>query len=165
MSLSLSSFRSEFWLGLKKMHQLTQSGSWHLKVEVKFDVNRYGKLAPRHGKWGMGEWNNFKVASESQGFKLTIGRQKVKQQNLGGGDVWHYSRNRQFSTADRGPSSRCATRDGGGWWHSNCYWFCGNCQRSKTLGRHMLWYDTFGNGPKQVWDFPSITKMWIKKVN
>merc|ERR1711990_1012099 len=65
----------EFWIGLDKMHELTESGgTWTLKIQVKYDKNRGGKPDERAGTFGVGEWPNFKVGSEADKYRLNIGK-------------------------------------------------------------------------------------------
>ena len=53
----------EFWLGLDKIHRLTVSGSYKLRVDVE-DL---------HGSTAFAEYNSFAVTSERVKYKLSLG--------------------------------------------------------------------------------------------
>ena len=57
------SLTGEFWLGLDKIHRLTSSGSYKLRVD----------LEDFHGKTYYAEYDLFKVGSEAEKYKLSIG--------------------------------------------------------------------------------------------
>ena len=60
------SLTGEFWLGLDKIHRLTSSGSYKLRVDLEdFD-----------GKTYYAEYDLFKVGSEAEKYKLSIGNYK-----------------------------------------------------------------------------------------
>ena len=112
------------------MHEYTQSGNWKLKIEIDFDVLEDGNPSPQAGKWGIGEWGGFSVASEADKYKLDVGS-RSRQDNMAGNDPLTPSRGRFFSTQEEGRDndsheSHCAERYGGGWWFSNCVHFCLN---------------------------------------
>ena len=53
----------EFWLGLDKIHRLTSSGSYKLRVDLEdFAENTY-----------YAEYDLFKAASEGEKYKLSVG--------------------------------------------------------------------------------------------
>ena len=148
-------FFSEFWFGLDRLHTLTKSGSWNLKVEIKYDLLKDGTPSPRSGTWGIGEWEKFSIASEDDFYNLNIGT-RVKVENMGSHDPFRYQNGMNFTTTDRDNdklSENCASSYGGGWWHNQCFEVCLNCQRAKKD----IWYD--GKG-----EFLSHSLMWIKQV-
>ena len=53
----------EFWLGLEKIHRLTISGSYKLRVDLE-DIN---------SKTAFAEYSSFDVASESSKYRLRFG--------------------------------------------------------------------------------------------
>ena len=54
----------EFWLGLDKMHRLTSSGNYKLRVDLEdFSATIY-----------YAEYDFFKVASEREKYELSVGR-------------------------------------------------------------------------------------------
>ena len=58
------SLTGEFWLGLDKIHRLTSSGNYKLRVDLEdFSANTY-----------YAEYDFFKVASEGEKYELSVGR-------------------------------------------------------------------------------------------
>ena len=58
------SLTGEFWLGLDKIHRLTSSGNYKLRVDLEdFSANTY-----------YAEYDFFKVASEREKYELSVGR-------------------------------------------------------------------------------------------
>ena len=53
-----------YWLGNEKVHQLTSSGKWKLRVEVRGFVNR---------KWYSAEYTTFTLASEADKYRINVG--------------------------------------------------------------------------------------------
>ena len=154
-----SSFRRIFWLGLEKMHQLTSSSKWRLKVRVKWDKNLGGSADSRVGTYGESEWDDFKVGSEATNYQLGIGNQ-LRKNNFGVRDPFHSDdlNGMQFSTQDRdhdkgGDGYNCASIQHGGWWHRYCFQICLTCNRPSVA---------IFDGIQ--WRNPSLAEMWIKKV-
>merc|ERR1712142_1050109 len=99
-----------FWLGLEKLHQMTSSGKWKLKIRVKWDKDyvlsgkgweRVLRADSRAGRFGESEWEDFRVGSEATNYQLGIGNQLSK--NNWEGDPFHSHdlNGMQFSTRDR----------------------------------------------------------------
>ena len=61
----------EFWLGLDKIHRLTVSGSYKLRVDLE-DI---------HGSTAIAEYSSFAVTSERVKYKLSLGNYS--------GTLWH----------------------------------------------------------------------------
>ena len=62
--LGFGSLTGEFWLGLDKIHRLTSSGNYKLRVDLEnFSGNTY-----------YAEYDFLKLASERQKYKLSVGR-------------------------------------------------------------------------------------------
>merc|ERR1712212_325927 len=76
---------SEFWLGLDEIHRITQSGRWSIVYEVVWDKNYDGSADPRAGTTGRVEMNDFKVASEADNYRVSIGQIRSKE-NWGGSE-------------------------------------------------------------------------------
>jgi len=148
---------NEYWLGLKKMHDLTKDGRWKLKIEITYDRDEDGNPSSRRGKIGIGVWDNFYVASEEHHFRLDIGS-LLEKENMGIDDPMQLHNGKIFSTVDQPESSQCAEAYGGGWWFVPCYHFCGNCQIIKDS---TIWY--YGLVYDGTWETPSDSAMWIKQ--
>ena len=68
----------EFWLGLDKIHRLTVSGSYKLRVDLE-DI---------HGKTAFAEYSSFAVSNETEKYKLSLSGfsgtlNSVKTENVG----------------------------------------------------------------------------------
>ncbi|KFB50572.1 AGAP012000-PA-like protein [Anopheles sinensis] len=104
----------EHWLGLEKLHYMTESGSHELLVLLEdFEGNTTYAL-----------YDNFKIASETEKYKLIVG-------NYSGtaGDSLTKHNRIKFSTYDQdndlsGINEDCTFSFKGAWWFYDCY--CSN---------------------------------------
>ncbi|GFO19995.1 angiopoietin-related protein 1 [Plakobranchus ocellatus] len=98
----------EFWFGNERIHALTSSGTWELRVDLKYK-----------GKKAFAQYSNFAVESESNKYRLRIGSYSGNA-----GDSLSYHNGQKFSTFDKDndESSRghCARSEEGGWWYGSC---------------------------------------------
>ena len=126
-----------------------------LAVDLKYDLDEYNDPSSRQGETGLGVWESFSVASEEEKFELSIGN-LIEKENIGEYDPMSYNNGMKFTAEDRDNDDRssenCAVQWGGGWWHYDCFTFCGTCQTDDTH----VWYD--GNRGKL-----SESSMWIKQ--
>jgi len=147
---------NEYWLGLQRMHDLTKNGNWYLKIAVKYDLDKYDNPSSRRGETALGVWESFSVASEEEKFQLNIGN-LIEKANIGTVDPMYWSNGMKFTAEDRDNDDRssenCAVQWGGGWWHNDCFYFCGTCQRDLRE----VWYDGISN------EKLSESSMWIKQ--
>ncbi|XP_073848869.1 uncharacterized protein [Musca autumnalis] len=103
----------EFWLGLDKIHALTEpKGSTEFKIEMQdFDNN-----------WRYSHYKSFYVEGESE--KYTLRLENFVESNGGDTIPMRYHHNEKFSTYDedndRNAEKNCASSFMGGWWHNNC---------------------------------------------
>ena len=99
---------SNFWLGLDTIHNLTKKGAM-------FRVD----LIRTNGKRESAKYNHFKVADESDGYRLDVSGFS------GFSDAFANSIGVMFSTEDRDndphDEASCAVLLKGGWWHGNCF--------------------------------------------
>ena len=106
---------AEFWYGLESLYQLTKSGQWEMRVDF---TKEDGSLSYIH-------YNQFKVGSASEEYKLTVG-------GYTGGDGDYFTagnepaNGRMFTTLDNDNdlwSNNCATnfRFRSGWWYHSCF--------------------------------------------
>ncbi|XP_069105218.1 angiopoietin-related protein 7-like [Argopecten irradians] len=98
----------DFWLGNDNIHLLTHM-SKILRVEV----------VALTGERGYAEYSNFKVADESQNYKLFVYGFSGNISH----DAMADSNERQFSTRDRDndkTSRHCGRSLKSGWWHDDC---------------------------------------------
>ncbi|XP_058123388.1 ficolin-1-like [Anopheles ziemanni] len=103
----------EHWLGLEKLHIMTSSGRHELLVLLEdFEGNSAYAL-----------YDEFKIASEEEKYKLTVGKYSGTA-----GDSLTYHNGMKFSTFDKDNdgygSTHCAEAYEGGWWYRKCFrWF------------------------------------------
>ncbi|KAH8329045.1 hypothetical protein KR074_002320, partial [Drosophila pseudoananassae] len=101
--------KGEFFIGLEKLHQITQSKQYELFISLgEVDGSRY-----------FAKYDNFKVGSEKNSYPL----ESVGNYTGNAGDYLS-NLNRKFSTYDRDNDllwdGSCATEHGGGWWFGYC---------------------------------------------
>lgn len=102
--------QDEFWLGLEKLHQLTRTGPYELKVVLK----GFGGVE----KWS--KFDGFRVAGEFEQYRLDLG--KLVAGNAGDSLYWHDGM--KFSTPDRDNDTgdkHCAQLYNSGWWFKQCF--------------------------------------------
>lgn len=105
---------SEFWLGLKKLHQLTDQDRYELRVD----------LEDWEGNTRFAKYRNFHIEGSDENYRLMISGYSgnagdaftIDGVNLNG---------MAFTTADRDndkhSSKNCAVDYPGGWWFKNCF--------------------------------------------
>ena len=95
----------EYWAGLRRIHELTQSGHWILRVELEaFDRSM-----------AFAEYDAFEIGDATSNYKLTIG-----SYNGTAGDSLESHNNTMFTTYDRNNdkwTGNCAEYQEGAWWH------------------------------------------------
>ena len=124
-------YLGNYWMGLEKMHRITQSGEYDLYIAFKepppvgFTIIRIDHAV----------YTKFKVGSESEGYKMTIGQldQGRSSNTVVGADSLGTHNQSKFSTHDMDNDAynykNCAddgTHKFGGWWFgdtggSHCY--------------------------------------------
>ncbi|MGH0184163.1 UNVERIFIED_CONTAM: hypothetical protein FKN15_013929 [Acipenser sinensis] len=98
----------EFWLGLDKMYDLTNSQQYELRVDLRAGSESVYAI-----------YDNFKLAPASQKYQLTVGNYRGTA-----GDAMTYHQGRAFTTVDRDNDialSNCAFTHRGAWWYKNCH--------------------------------------------
>lgn len=102
--------RHEFWLGNEKIHKLTTTGKWELRVDLHdSDSVKY-----------QAKYANFKILAECEKYKLELGP------FIGGnaGDSLYVHNHMKFSTFDEDndehTSAHCGSQHKGGWWFKSC---------------------------------------------
>lgn len=99
----------EFWLGLRKIHELTYSNRYELHVLLE-------------------DWDGTRVVARYSHFLIAGPEEKYKLLSLGtysgnAGDSLGYSLNAKFSTFDANNNhymSHCAQERSGAWWYKGC---------------------------------------------
>jgi len=126
------SIGADFWLGLEKVHLLTSSQPYRLRVEIQ---DRSTKL------WYSAEYWSFKIGDElNDKYRLEVSGYSgdagdgLRHINPETGDPRFGNHNgRSFSTHDQDndlSGHNCAGFLRGGWWHNNCKRVCLTCRES-----------------------------------
>ena len=141
---------------------ITSTGSWELVIKLRWDLNKDGTRDSRQGTWGEGRWEGFKIGTEGDGYRLTIGR-RTSFKNMVDYDPFNVKGNSldqmKFTTKDVDNDKydrNCASRHGGGWWFNDCHNVCLNCIGVKS--NYYIWHDG------TAWRCPSESEMYIKRV-
>ncbi|KAK6966143.1 BgMFREP21.3, partial [Biomphalaria glabrata] len=120
----------EFYLGNENIFNLTSTGQYDLRIDLEFNNKKY-----------FAQYENFKVLSETEKYKLKIG-------NFSGnaGDSLSGHNNMFFTTFDRDNDIRsdfnCAEYCSGAWWYTDCYYSNLNGQWGSTAySKGMIWYE------------------------
>ncbi|XP_063726187.1 angiopoietin-related protein 7-like [Symsagittifera roscoffensis] len=152
----------DVWLGLNRMHRLTQKGRWNLRVSMRsFSNNTLF--------WG--EWSDFTI-QPAPFYNISFGTMVAKSENMyntsgtGSGLDWHNGM--AFTTTDRDQDEHignCAARfgEGGGWWYRSCsnVYLNGKLVTSEApLNQHMRYID----GGSSEWILLSSSEMRMIRV-
>ncbi|XP_069800340.1 tenascin-X isoform X1 [Dendropsophus ebraccatus] len=100
---------AEFWLGNTALHQISSSGSYELRVDLRAGAES-----------AFAVYDDFRVESEDNNFRLRLGQYRGNA-----GDSMSYHNNMIFSTRDRDAQKRilpCAMSYRGAWWYRNCHY-------------------------------------------
>ncbi|KAH8377968.1 hypothetical protein KR093_008161, partial [Drosophila rubida] len=103
--------RGEFFLGLEKLHLLTQSQPHELFITLTDFSN----------KTAYARYNNFVIGNEGEFYEM----KELGTYSGNAGDSLGNHRNQKFSTPDRynHTSGTCARKFSSGWWFEKCYWW------------------------------------------
>ncbi|XP_069842136.1 ficolin-2-like [Dendropsophus ebraccatus] len=102
--------RHEFWLGNEKIHKLTKSGKWELRIDLHDSAS-----VKYHAKY-----SSFKIQAECEKYKLELGP------FIGGnaGDSLVQHNKMKFTTFDEDNDEHATANCGGlfkgGWWFKSC---------------------------------------------
>jgi len=126
------SIDADFWLGLEKMHLLTSSQPFRLRVEIQ---ERFLSLwySAEYWSFKIGDELNDKYRLEVSGYSGDAGDSlQYEGEYAGDGLFGCYNHNgAMFTTIDQDnddlSTGNCAVSHGGGWWFGCCYWACFTC--------------------------------------
>ncbi|XP_060094560.1 tenascin-X [Heteronotia binoei] len=99
----------EFWLGNDALHQLTTSGDYEVRVDLRSENESVYAL-----------YDSFRVDSPTNYYRLHLGSYSGTA-----GDAFSYHSGSVFSTRDRDPNRviiPCAVSYRGAWWYHNCHY-------------------------------------------
>jgi len=131
-----------FWLGLEKVHLLTSSQSYRLRVELQERSTNLWYSA-EYWSFKIGDELNDKYRLEVAGYSGDAGDSlQYEGDDSDGCFGCYYHNGMKFTTYDNdndldGPN--CALfNGGGGWWYNSCQWACLTCgftdYKWKTMG-------------------------------
>jgi len=102
--------QKEFWYGLKKLHCLTRTGQWEMRVDIQHTAD---------GPFSFLHFTNFSVGNTTAEYPLMIGGFTGT-----GTNPFAPHNNREFSTRDNDNdflNANCAANSAAGWWYrGNC---------------------------------------------
>ncbi|KAH6934233.1 hypothetical protein HPB50_021953 [Hyalomma asiaticum] len=144
----------EYWFGNRDLHALTSTGgSMELRIVL---TNHTGESISV-------DYDNFKVGSEEERFKLRLGAYLGPR----GWDSLYNGNGSEFSTFDQDHDSlaehHCAEKYRGGWWYNNCH--SANLNGLNLNGPHdsyadgIEWSIRNGSGHLYHYSYPSVTIM------
>ena len=125
------SLAGDFWLGNENLHTLTNTRSYELRVELKYD-----------GRSAFAHYDKFSVASEANNYAIEVG-----DYDGTAGDSLTYHNRSPFTTFDRDNDEHpknCAKEYIGAWWYAGCHHSNLNGKWGATSGKGPQWY-TFSN--------------------
>ena len=105
----------EFWLGLRKISEMTSEGNWELVVE----------LTDYTGTTYTARYNGFRLADAAEKYRLEYDSYDWENSTVGMVDALVWSKRQKFTTVDQDNDGysglNCSgDRGGGGWWYSRC---------------------------------------------
>ena len=130
------SIDADFWLGLEKVHLLTSSRAYRLRVEIQYASTDLWYSA-EYWSFHVGDELNDKYRLDLSGYSGDAGdAMRYEGDDAGDGFFGDYNHNGAgFTTYDqdndlcgRIPAENCAYYGGGGFWYGCCYWICLTCQ-------------------------------------
>jgi len=138
--------RSGYWMGNEKVHKLTSSGQYKLRIEMRSDSVG----------WVSAEYSYFYLESADNYYKLHLGGFSGDC----GGDCMQNHNLMNFSTFDSDHDNvngtNCAVMWGGGWWYDTC---------TEWANLNGLYYSSFiWSGLPGSAQYLNVTRMMIKRV-
>ncbi|XP_014669627.1 PREDICTED: fibrinogen C domain-containing protein 1-like [Priapulus caudatus] len=117
--------KGEYWLGLKKLHDLTHQGPVQLRIDLED-----AEGITRHAIY-----DDFKVTSEEDGYRILVGMYSGNA-----GDSLSFHNRMRFSTPDVDndihTGAHCAQVNVGAWWYRDC-------QHANLNGLYLLGANSF----------------------
>ncbi|XP_055863373.1 angiopoietin-2-like [Biomphalaria glabrata] len=122
----------EFYLGNENISSLTSTGQYDLRIDLEFNNKKY-----------FAQYENFKVLSETEKYKLKIGKYSGNA-----GDELLRHKNMFFTTFDRDNDldsyDNCAEYNSGPWWYADCYPNLNGLWGSTSILKGMTWAQLTG---------------------
>ncbi|KAK0065289.1 BpFREP12.5 [Biomphalaria pfeifferi] len=122
----------EFYLGNENIFKLTSTGQYDLRIDLEYNNKKY-----------FAQYENFKLLSETEKYKLQIG-----DYSGNAGNDLSYLNNMFFSTFDRDNDIssvyNCAESCSGAWWYTSCHQSNLNGRWGSTSDKGMNWAQLTG---------------------
>jgi len=118
------SIDADFWLGLEKIHLLTSSQAYRLRVELQ-DRSTELWYSAEYWLFMIGDELNDKYRLQVYGYSGDAGDSLQYEGN------WYHN-GMKFTTYDQDNdryNGNCAGGRGGGWWYNTCYYACLLCEK------------------------------------
>ena len=134
------SIDADFWLGLEKVHLLTSSQPYRLRVEVQARLTNLWYSA-EYWSFKIGDELNTKYRLEVSGYSGDAGDSLQYEDDWNGDGRFgsYYHNGMKFTTYDQDNDlsllDNCASGRAGGWWYNECFWACLSCGVS-----HYQWW-------------------------
>jgi len=123
------SIDADFWLGLEKVHQLTSSQPYRLRVEVQERSTNLWYSA-EYWSFHIGDELNDNYQLEVSGYSGDAGDSLQYDGGWDGESGVYYHNRMYFTTYDWDNDNHvynCAETSGAGWWYNGCFWACLTC--------------------------------------
>ena len=131
------SIDADFWLGLEKVHLLTSSEPYRLRVEVQQSSTNLW-FSAEYWSFKIGDELNDKYRLEVSGYSGDAGDALQHEGDVyfNGHFGYYYHNGMNFTTYDRdndNSMSNCAASRAGGWWYNRCHVACVTCSSGNTI--------------------------------
>lgn len=110
-------FNGNFWLGLEKIHRLTNGDTFELHIGLqRFDT--YAGI-----KFGKAKHDFFRVGDATDNYRLSVSARNIIESTIT--DSFFIQNGTGFSTSDNDvdnhATTHCAQKYSSGWWYNNCH--------------------------------------------
>jgi len=124
---------ADYWLGLEKIHLLTSSQPYRLRVEIE-DRSSNLWYSAEYWSFTIGDELNDKYRLDVSGYSGDAGNSLQWPEDYGGNGCFgcYLHNGMKFSTYDNDndpATSNCASQKAGGWWFNRCFMACLMCNQ------------------------------------
>jgi len=130
------SIDADFWLGLEKVHLLTSSQPYRLRVEIQQSFTVW--YSAEYWSFKIGDELNDKYRLEVSGYSGDASDSLQYKDDYDGDRYFgnYYHNGMEFTTYDQDNdkygAGNCAFYYFGGWWYNKCLWACLTCNSHNT---------------------------------
>ena len=129
------SIDADFWLGLEKVHLLTSSQPYRLRVEIQQSFTVW--YSAEYWSFKIGDELNDKYRLEVSGYSGDASDSLQYKDDYDGDRYFgnYYHNGMEFTTYDQDNdkySGNCASYYRGGWWFNYCFTACLTCKSSDS---------------------------------